>query len=283
MIISHIDKLILGTEDKWLRILFANCKRQFSGIHLPSHDHTHHLRVWQYAKFLLQHLTKENVAIAETDIESLIVSVFFHDLGMVETCSCEHGKISRHMCKVFFDTSQLSPPPSFEEVLQAVENHDQKDYSGLSFTKGINLQKLLNIADDLDAIGIIGAYRYLEIYLLRQVEIATLPDIIATNLDRRFQYFTKTFGIHSGIVESQYPRYLAVRHYFNDLQGQFSQVHYDQDVYAGPMGVVNYIRNEIIQKKQCLPTVKETVFQQNDVYCIQFFDQLAKEMVQPVT
>jgi hypothetical protein len=274
-----LDKLIRHAEAKWLKALYDSCRRQFKMTHLPSHDETHHLRVWENAKFLLHYLAK-HVPVSETDIERLIVAVFFHDQGMSETSSKEHGKISRHNCKIFFNVSELTPPPGFEKVLQAIENHDQKNYVNIHKpNEEFDVQVLLNTADDLDALGVIGAYRYLEIYLLRDTNMGLLPATILDNLSIRFRHFSETFSDYPSLIKVQTHRYASARNYFKDLNLQLKLLTYSPDLYLGPIGVVNYIRNEIIGKKHSLLEVcNHAISSKTDFYSQHFFERLKKEM-----
>lgn len=281
---SNTDKLIRQIEEKWLRTLYDQCSKQFSSVHLPSHDETHHLRVWNYAKSLLQYAVKQEVSVSETDIERLMIAVFFHDQGMSQSMSKEHGQISRHICKAFFQTPNMQAPSGFDTILEAIEKHDQKDYSSThKATSDFDIQKLLNIADDLDALGIAGAYRYLEIYLLRNVKIELLSEAILTNLSSRFQHFSDTFAHTPALVKAQSHRYTATRNYFKDLNLQLKLLEFSPDSYLGPIGVINYIRNEIIKNKKSLQeTIGLAVFAKNDFYVRHFYERLAKELAHQV-
>lgn len=90
--IQHIEK-------KWLGHLQGHCKELFAKTHLPSHDHTHHTRVWGYFK----QLQNEIPALSREETEAMIFAVFFHDTGMVINPGPEHGKISRAQCEEFFN------------------------------------------------------------------------------------------------------------------------------------------------------------------------------------
>ena len=276
----NLDKLIRQTEEKWLNPLKGQCSHQFTKVHMPSHDETHHERVWSYAKMLALRMAKEGFPVSETDLERLIIAVFFHDQGMSESLSKEHGKISRQICKTFFATKGLTPPSGFDIVLQAIENHDQKDYSTPHpVTDKFDIQKLLNIADDLDALGVIGAYRYLEIYLLRNVNINLLPEAVLSNLGGRFQHFSSAFESDPSLIKAQSHRYIYAKNYFKDLNMQLKLVEYTSDTYLGPIGVVNFIRNEIIDKKRkLLDACNEAISTQSDFYVQHFFERLKKEL-----
>lgn len=278
--LSNLHKLIGETEAKWLNPLFNQCKEQFARIHLPSHDEIHHMRVWNYAKMLLPHVQKQHIPFSETDIERLIIAVFFHDQGMSESLSKEHGQISRRICKTFFQTSTLAAPTGFDSVLQAIENHDQKDYRGVNNTNtSFDVQKILNIADDLDALGITGAYRYLEIYLLRHMAVNAIPEAVLNNMEGRFKHFSETFASNHALLKVQGHRYAHARNFFKDLNLQLKLIEYQPDLYIGPLGVINYIKNEVIGNKKSLQEVCKMATSENqDFYVSHFFERLKKEI-----
>lgn len=277
---ANIDKIIRQTEGIWLEALMKACTRQFSEIHLPSHDQWHHERVWKHAKNLILQSAKYGMMISEKDIEQLIIAVFFHDQGMSETTSKEHGKISRKMCKVFIQKCSIAPPDFFEKVLDAIENHDKKDYVKTAIpSTEFDIQKFLNTADDLDAFGIIGAYRYLEIYLLRNLNVKDISETVLANMEGRYNHFTDNFGQYIPIVNAHFQRYLTSRNYFKDLNFQIGRIEYSHEMFLGPIGVVNYVKSEILEKKRGLSSVcSDIVGTENDFYCLHFFDRLQKEL-----
>ena len=274
----NIEKILRNTEEKWLEKLFAACAKQFSTVHLPSHDEFHHLRVWNYAKQLIHLANKQGIVISETDVERLMVCVFFHDQGMSITHSKDHGTISRKICKDYLLQLNIQDIHPWTETLQAIEDHDKKNYGSVSPGREFNLQAYLNIADDLDAFGTIGTYRYLEIYLLRNIPVQSIPDSIFPNLSARFQHFSDTFGNTHPFIKGQHQRYITTHNFFKDLQFQLKQMEYTHDYYFGPIGVVNYIKNEIIAKKIAVKVVcKEVGALDSDFYTHHFFDRLQKE------
>jgi hypothetical protein len=279
---SNLDKLIRKTEEKYLQALTEACTFRFASVHLPSHDQVHHRRVWSFAKMLLQQAAKSNIPISEADIERLIIAVFFHDQGMSESLSKEHGQMSRKACKEYF--RERETPPGFEAVLDAVEAHDRKDYQPEAIRKNeFNLQKFLNIADDLDAFGVVGAYRYAEIYLLRSMAVNQLPDAVSENLQVRFQHFANTFASDSVFVKAQNQRYMAARNYFRDLNMQLKLVEYQPELFLGPMGVLNVIREQVIrQKRQPSDVCDLGMNPESDFYCSHFFERLKRDLTSAV-
>ncbi|HEY4785499.1 MAG TPA: hypothetical protein VIH57_05600, partial [Bacteroidales bacterium] len=161
-----------------------------------------------------------------------------------------------------------------------IENHDQKDYQfSNSKDHDFDIQKYLNIADDLDALGIIGAYRYLEIYLLRKIKIELLPEAVLNNISLRYKYFSETFASAPSLGKAHYQRYIEARNYFKDLSMQLKLVEYDPNSYQGPLGVFNYVRDKIIGDKRILQeAIILATSSDNDFYVRHFFERLGKEL-----
>ncbi|MFN8208794.1 MAG: HD domain-containing protein, partial [Bacteroidales bacterium] len=143
-------QILTRVEDRWLQILYLHDREIFSGIHLPSHDHTHHLRVWQFARELVMVWEESGRRFSMEEIELLILAVFFHDTGMSRTQQSRHGLVSREFCEAFLQENKLSAMAGKAELLDAIEQHDNKDY-GLTHRDPTGLLTLLNLADDLDA------------------------------------------------------------------------------------------------------------------------------------
>jgi HD superfamily phosphodiesterase len=275
---NNLEKIITNIEERWLQKLFNSCEKQFSNSHLPSHDQYHHLRVWNNAKTLLYNLPAGYV-INEELIERLIISVFFHDQGMSITPSKEHGKISRQLCKTFFEENHFSIPPHFEDILDSIEKHDLKNYSTLKTEKTIGLIQLLNIADDMDAFGIVGAYRYLEIYLMRKISATELHETVIENLNGRFGHLSTLFTFNKQFVKSQNMRFIATRNFYKDLNMQIKLIGFSVEMINGPIGVVNFIQKNIISQEKTLhQTISGAISASTDFYFTHFFEKLSKEI-----
>jgi hypothetical protein len=276
---KDLNRSIRAIEKNWLKILYDGCVLQFSNVHIPSHDAEHHRRVWGYAKELLTLLNSNGMAISETEIEQTMVSVFFHDQGMSQTFSKEHGKISSRLCSAYFLENHLPPPQNFDLVKASIEMHDQKNYQPARNTpNAFNLQQVLNIADDLDAFSIIGAYRYIEIYLLRHFNTIDLPQAVIDNLNQRYNHFASLFNTNLSYLKKHEARYVITRQYFTDLVSQLNNKEYATETYIGPMGVVNFISDKILGQQWSVPTTCSFIETSvKDDYIKNFFRTLSKE------
>jgi hypothetical protein len=274
------ERLIKNVETKWLEPLQENCRKIFLGVHLPSHDETHHFRVWQYARTLLLELAKKGTTFHEVDIEKLIIAVFFHDTGMSETLQKDHGKISRRIAKDYLKDKDLHGL-ELTEILEAIEHHDKKDYStaNMAGKPEFTLQSLLNISDDLDALSVMGAYRYCEIYLLRHISVKDVSDAILENIQARFQYMKTYLAFSSNFLKMQNQRYIVTRNFYKDLNFQLKQIGDEPSNYNGPLGVVNFIKEFIFKQKLHLAeTAKNALLISSDFYVTHFFEKLEKEI-----
>ncbi|MDA3953671.1 MAG: HD domain-containing protein [Bacteroidales bacterium] len=211
---SELKNNILHAEQKLLEPLYNYCKNLFTDKKIPSHDHTHHLRVWEYAKEILFTLDL-STDINYNLVESCLIASLFHDTGFTKTTNENHGKESREICSQYFEDCNLTKPDNFEEILLAIEKHDDKEYKLNDNTPTI-LAILCN-ADDLDAYGMIGVIRYTEIYLLRGVNINDLPKLVLINLDKRFLNFKNTFKNFPDLYMKHESRYLITKMFFEDL------------------------------------------------------------------
>lgn len=273
------ERLIKNAETKWLGQLQEHCRKVFVGVHLPSHDETHHSRVWLHARELLLHLAKKGHIFNEKEIEKLIIAVFFHDTGMSETLQKDHGKISRRIAKDFLKDKNLHHL-ELDEIFDAIEHHDKKDYSSSNMAgePEFTLQSLLNISDDLDALGCVGAYRYTEIYLLRHIPLKDISEAVLTNLQGRFQHMKLYLSFSPNYLKQQNQRYMATRNFFKDLSFQIKQKGDDLDNLNGPLGIVNFLKEFIFARKLHLKdAAKNALLISGDSYVANFFEKLEKE------
>lgn len=212
----ELNDLIASVEKNWLKKLFEASDICFRNIYLPSHDHWHHYRVWEYAKELLKTLSIEKEYNID-EITNLIIAAFFHDTGMSVTKDESHGKESKNLCQNFFDNNQLQPPINFILALEAIEHHDDKAYSKNNINRDVSINTILSVADDLDAFGYIGILRYAEIYLVRKIPISEISYKVITNAERRFLHFKNNFNAFPNLVEKHYERLKILVQFYKDL------------------------------------------------------------------
>lgn len=236
---SYPDPLS-AAEKIWLHPLYTYCKTLFKKKKLVSHDHTHHLRVWQYARQLLQEISNTGQPITPETAEHTINACFFHDAGMSETLEPRHGKVSRAICEQYF---QKNPADinNIENVLNAIEKHDDKSYTTTK-AGGSSLPadplSVLQVADDLDALGAIGVFRYAEIYLLRNIATKEISDLVIENSKNRFGNITKKYPSLTGFLASNQQRLDYLVRFYQSLKNN------DQDAVA----VFEFFKKKVVNK-----------------------------------
>ena len=205
-----LTDIILKTEENYLSSIEAFFKEKWGETKLWSHDLSHHRRVWNYAKELLQYE-------GDTDqffIEKLLIACYLHDIGMSIDPGAKHGIRSRMICELFLKENKIIPA-DYADLLQAIENHDNKNYSDSTVTN--KLLSLLSAADDLDSFGLTGILRYADIYLERNVSIADLGRMVTENSGKRFQNFEKTFSDYPELVEKHRIRFKVLHRFYSEF------------------------------------------------------------------
>jgi hypothetical protein len=238
----------------------------FKDIIIPSHDLTHHRRVWIYAKELLQSLNKHCINTHKDITEKLIIGCYLHDSGMAICSGKKHGYHSMLFCRSFLDENNLDPE-LFKDLLSVVENHDDKEY----FNKGkaVDLFTILSVSDDLDAFGITGIYRYSEIYLSRGINIKELGSLILENVAKRYQYFNNSFSFDKELLEKHTIRYNMVVDFFSE---------FNQTSKSGNFGVIEVIDETIRNKTYSINDIISNGLKTNDKSIVDFFRKLAQEI-----
>ncbi len=215
-----LEEMLISVEKEWLPVLFAHCRDIFKKAPLPSHDQWHHMRVWQHAKQILAHTWEPNHWMNTEYAQALIIAVFFHDTGLSKTHDASHGKVSRELCKVFFNENQIPKPEKYEIALEAIEKHDDKSYleEKQDFSIRGSFNALVSVADDLDAFGEMGAFRYLEIYFKRQIPDNEVISAILQNLNRRFLNFKRIYKRYPVLIREQNDRYLQTKKWLEQAE-----------------------------------------------------------------
>lgn len=195
------DKKIGRTEAKWKGLVVTRANELFQDHYLPSHDPGHHERVWRNACIYSQ-----NIPINDPFYyEKLLLACYFHDLGMIFDLGEKHGRHSAQLCREFLDQYGSLVDFDTTEVLEAIEFHDDKEYQSSSHRSLVS--DILSMADDLDAFGAIGVYRYIEIYLLRDIDTSLMAEVVLRNAAGRYKHLRKLcrkYRIVTKIAQSCY-------------------------------------------------------------------------------
>ncbi len=247
--LSSTEKIIEEEEKAWLPMYYNACRTLFNGSHLPSHDHSHHLRVWMIARSLLEVLSINNYTLTPLDVRKNMASVFFHDTGMVKTLNKSHGKESALFCLQFFEDNNTGLNESDkEEIISAIIRHDDKEYHNslsLKNMKPSSPLKVLPVCDDLDAYGYIGIFRYTEIYLLRKIPLPTLATQILPNLNSRYQNFLDQYSDLPQFIRTHKNRFSIIRNFFSSLD----KTEPDNSEKSNNHEILRFLEAEIKQRK----------------------------------
>ncbi len=176
---------------------------------LPSHGIEHHRRVWQYARELLQY-TEQGKDPEPSFVNKLLIACYLHDIGIMTDPGPRHGHESRILCELFLAKNNLDPE-EYADVLESIENHDNKEYTD---NPGNKLLLILSVADDLDAFGYTGIYRYIEIYSARGIQPDMIGKLARDNASKRFMNFENNFGMHIELMEKYRKEFIVLDNFF---------------------------------------------------------------------
>jgi len=267
-------------ENSWLVPLYTTCQHAFCQTHLPSHNENHHLRVWILARELIKQLEKQAITFTRSDLTKIIIAAFLHDTGMSVTIDKTHGKESIKICKKFIEEYQPEDIDNPLELLNVIENHDDKEYQN-KFAKIKNpkhLFKILSVCDDLDAFGLIGVYRYVEIYLLRGIPVKNIASMVLKNLTSRINYFTGSFRHMEKYHKKHVKRFDQTWAFFTDLNNQIEHKNETTSI-SGPPGVINLINHHVIGEKRSPVEASNFIIRNTtDGYVKNYFRGLSLEL-----
>ena len=213
-----LEQYIYKAETKWLSRLYEFIKLSFAQCRLPSHNETHCLRSWVFAKKLFYAMDLLNIPIPYSDIENTLIAIFFHDLGMIKNIRPEHGLVSKNRCEEYFHKNSKLKPKGLNDILNAIEIHDDKSYNSLqNEISPTSVKSILPVADDLDAFGYTGIFRYWEIYTLRKINENEIPEKVLANLEARYSCFASRFSFLDSILSEQQKRYIIIKDFYTGI------------------------------------------------------------------
>jgi HD superfamily phosphodiesterase len=269
-----LNGIIESAENKYKQILEEFFISVYNDSLLTSHGLDHHRRVWNYSKELLNLLTlEENNHNTCQLTEELIIASYLHDIGMSVDPGIKHGKHSRELCQRFLVLNNLSED-DFPGLLNAIENHDDKDYPADKVSG--DLLKILSIADDLDAFGYIGIFRYSEIYLKRGLNPGKIGYLIRENAGKRFNNLASVLEQFNGYFQNHNQRYIILDEFFRKYNEELPAYHFYTDP-SGYCGVIQIFANMITDKIQ-LSEIYRSVKVLNDPVIKLFFSELETEL-----
>ncbi|MCX6330541.1 MAG: HD domain-containing protein [Bacteroidia bacterium] len=213
----NLSELLIIIEEKYLRLLEDYFNDTWGDTKLWSHDLSHHRRVWNYAKEILLYTDDQDVMEQKGFCDKLIIACYLHDLGMAVDTGLNHGHLGRELCQKFIQQNNYDIS-DFQDVLFAIENHDDKNYTLQDNNNKLLL--ILNAADDLDAIGYTGILRYADIYLKRGTTLEDIGKMVLENAGKRFENFETTFHKYPALIEKHRKRYLVISEFYTAYNRQ---------------------------------------------------------------
>ncbi len=237
-----IKSVITREESKYINLLEKFFIKTWGETLLWSHDLNHHKRVWEYAKEILI-FSPDILADADPDlVTKVLISCYLHDIGMAIDPGLNHGQSSRELCEIFLHLNHLDISNS-RDMLQAIENHDNKDYNNRR--NNYNLLTILSAADDLDAFGYIGIYRYAEIYLLRGIDPLRIGYLIRENATGRFENFRSLFEKNQNLFLKHKGRFKILDEFFERYNLELINYRFGTGEPDGHCGIIEILSNQI--------------------------------------
>jgi len=241
---------------------------------LPSHGIDHHRRVWKNAKEILR-ICYPSKNIPSDFVTRLMIACYLHDIGMSIDPGFRHGIHSRDLTVKFLTDSRLNSQ-DFGDLLDTIENHDNKDYSG---ERNVNdLLTVLSVADDLEAFGYTGIYRYSEIYLTRNIAPKILGEKIIENAEKRFNHFKATYGEYPELFVKHQDRYQILTGFFSEYNKQAVSYEFNSIDPKGYCGVIELFIKMNKDKTGLSDIIKEQTRFKNDEVISWFLTGLKSEI-----
>jgi HD superfamily phosphodiesterase len=267
-LISKAESLFIERLENWFTYIFRN-------TNLPSHDITHHRRVWRYAKELIKSLSETGYDTTDDLTCKLIIACYLHDSGMALDRGPKHGTYSREFCLRFLTDNDLDID-NFSDVPEVISRHDDKEY----IIKGIptDLITILSVSDDLDALGLTGIYRYSEIYIERGTDLKKIGDLVLKNIALRYNHFIESFGFDKNLVKKHKKRYNEVVSFFEEYNRQVKDYQFNGNELSGNCGVIEVIANTIKRKQFSIEDIIKTGVNEDDEKVKVFFSKLEIEL-----
>jgi HD superfamily phosphodiesterase len=265
---------IESAEKQYKQILEEFFVSVFHEKTLTSHGIDHHRRVWQYSKELLKEIQLQE-SLQSSDLPGdLIIACYLHDIGMSVNPGVKHGIYSRKLCELFISRYKLSQN-DLTEVLYAIENHDNKDYSG---TGPMNdLLTILSVSDDLDALGYTGIFRYSEIYLTRGILPEKIGIMVRDNVKKRFDNVVNILGEESEYIDRHRKRFNILYDFFGKYNEELTSYHFGTGNPYGHCGVMEIIQYMMKSKLLLKDIFREPENYTGDPWILSFLGEMENE------
>jgi hypothetical protein len=267
-----LTRQIQSAEKQFKQILEGYFASVYNEKILPSHGLNHHRRVWINARDLITDgFIKKNIPHPGFP-SSLIIACYLHDIGISVEQGPAHGKHSSLLCSEFMRLNNLRES-DYPGLLEAIERHDEKEYAINANRSFLNL--ILSVADDLDAFGITGIYRYAEIYFARGLRNEMLSSKIRENALGRFNHFRHEFGNAGPLFLKHLERYQLLDNFFGEYEKELS-FNKNRSFLSGRVGVIELIEQSLEHQKDPGELISSGL-EVEDAFIKEFFFKLQEE------
>jgi hypothetical protein len=243
-VIAQIQAWVEKAESLWLQPLKDHCVLRFARTFLPSHDASHHGRVWHNCKQLLNEASAQGAGLSYEKVEALLMAAWFHDVGMSVDQGPVHGELGSRMYRDFVKKAD-------EVVLEAIRRHDDKEtlvYASIGPGTGNEVLDFLSVADDLDALGTVGIYRYAEIYLHRGTGLEALGTRVLANATLRYNNLLRSCsGLPPALVRI-HETFDALQEFYHLYNQQLARDTDPSGINEGPLGIINTLRRLVMDE-----------------------------------
>jgi len=272
-----IHRALINAETKHLKNLEQFTEEVFRDVFLPSHGPEHHRRVWRYGVEIALETDFSGFQDPESFASGLIIACYLHDTGMAFDRGERHGIKSAELCKRFLEKYSL-PEKKYAKTIEAIEKHDCK--SGHDGDHGNLLSLILNIADDLDAFGYTGIYRYFEIYLERGIPLNILGERILTNASGRFENFKRFYATRKVLFNRHLKRFRIVEEFFRNYIKESGNYRFGTDRPHGYCGIAEVTRLMLHNRLHPVNGLEQSHITRNlnDPVIRWYFSELKKEL-----
>ena len=271
-----MNHLIASAESKYIKLL-ESFFLETGGKIVYSHNLGHHRRVWNNAKELLAANSNNGNPVSGKLAETLLIGCYLHDLGMCIDAGSVHGSLSADLCRQFLSRNGLAEN-DFPGLIRAIETHDRKEYRSASDPG--NPATLLSVADDLDAFGYIGIYRYAEIYLARHIPRSELGFRILENSANRFANFSHVFADSPDLILKHRQKFLILRNFYDDYNIRQKTEGFEEKNISGHWGVICLISEMLTNNINPEDEPSVAAPYQNDQIIFSFFKNLISDLNQ---
>lgn len=271
----NLTVLIDSAELRFKQVLEDFFVSVYDEKKLFSHGIDHHRRVWKYARELLSTRLIQSKLRLACDPSKLIIACYLHDIGMSIEPGPRHGIQSRELCLQFLRKNNLQVN-DYEDVLETIGNHDNKEYTAGRSSN--DLLRLLSVADDLDAFGFAGIYRYSEIYLMRGINPNQLGHLILENARSRFKNFEDIYGARNFYVQFHRKRYGILTSFFTQYNKRADSWNFISDAPESYCGVIQLFMLMIRNRLAIDDLFTEAEIYQDDIIIGPFMNGLKSEL-----